>query len=112
MFRSIVLSACLAGLGSGVVLTIAQQPTVAPIILAAETYESARVAEPGAQAVGQQHGELHEPAREPSVAHQHQHEHAQKNSSATHLHDSEQAWVQRMETSALFGRWSPMSAWR
>jgi len=41
MFRSIVMSACLAGLGAGVVLTLVQQPTVAPIILAAETYESA-----------------------------------------------------------------------
>jgi cobalt transporter subunit CbtA len=41
MFRSIVLSACLAGLGAGIVLTLAQQPTVAPIILEAETYESA-----------------------------------------------------------------------
>lgn len=44
MFRSIVLSACLAGLCAGIVLTLVQQPTVAPIILAAERYESGALA--------------------------------------------------------------------
>ena len=40
MFRRIVFSACLAGFVAGILLTAVQQLRVAPIILAAETYEA------------------------------------------------------------------------
>jgi cobalt transporter subunit CbtA len=56
MFRSIVMSACLAGLSAGIVLTLVQQPTVAPIILAAETYESAAAADPVTASHAHEHG--------------------------------------------------------
>lgn len=68
MFRSIVLVACLAGLGAGIALSVAQQPTVVPIILAAERYET-NVAADSAP------GDLHS-------VHQHQHDGA-------HAHDAE-----------------------
>ena len=41
MFRRIVFSACLAGLVAGILLTVVQQLQVTPIIVEAETYESA-----------------------------------------------------------------------
>ncbi|MFT5445335.1 MAG: cobalt transporter subunit CbtA [Gammaproteobacteria bacterium] len=58
MFKSIVLSACFAGLCAGIVLTLVQQPTVAPILLAAERYESAAPAtdESAAQSASQNGG--------------------------------------------------------
>ncbi len=44
------MSACVAGFVAGLVLTLLQQPTVAPIILAAETYESSTEPTNGSQA--------------------------------------------------------------
>ena len=55
MFKAIVMSACLAGLSAGVVLTVVQQPTVAPIIFAAEIYEAAAAP----TQVTHQHDDLH-----------------------------------------------------
>ena len=57
MFRRIVLSACLAGLVAGSLLTAVQQLQVAPILLEAETYE---VAEPGATTHAHADGSSHE----------------------------------------------------
>ncbi|MFT5175441.1 MAG: cobalt transporter subunit CbtA [Gammaproteobacteria bacterium] len=82
MFRSIVMSACLAGLGAGVVLTAVQQPTVAPIILAAEIYETAAV-----PTLAHQHGDSHEHGAV------HQPAHAEASLSTTHADDSAATWA-------------------
>ena len=84
MFRSIVMAACLAGLSAGAVLTLVQQPTVAPIILAAEAYESAAVPASAQSA-----------ARTPTTAiaaHQHADARAHATDDAAHAHDSD-AWA-------------------
>ncbi len=74
MFRSIVMSACLAGLSAGIVLTLVQQPTVAPIILAAETWESAAAADPAMASQAHEHAKAgsHAASRDQGeVAHAH-----------------------------------------
>ena len=57
MFRRIVFSAVVAGLGAGILLTAVQQFQVVPIILQAETYE---VAEPESSAHTHADGSSHE----------------------------------------------------
>jgi cobalt transporter subunit CbtA len=74
MFRLIVLVACLAGLGAGIVLSVVQQPTVVPIILAAERYESSVAADSSS-------ADLHS-------VHQHQHQHQHRDDGA-HAHNAE-----------------------
>ncbi|ROS04899.1 cobalt transporter subunit CbtA [Sinobacterium caligoides] len=69
IFRGIIFNAILVGLLAGLVLTIVQQLSVAPIIFAAEAYEV---------------------ADEPAVVHEHEHEHGE--AVIGHHHD-EEAWA-------------------
>jgi cobalt transporter subunit CbtA len=55
MFRSIVLTAALAGIIAGAVVSLAQRVEVIPLIQLAETYEDAA-------ALAQQHAQMHGPA--------------------------------------------------
>ncbi len=55
MFRRIFYSACLAGVGAGLVLTLVQSWQMVPIILAAETYESAGADSAGSAATLEAH---------------------------------------------------------
>lgn len=97
MFRSIILSACLAGLSAGTVMTIVQQPTVAPLILAAERYESAAASKSppilAAMPGSHQRGDLHQQAHSSIDAAGHLHG-SKAAAERAHAHDND-AWAPR-----------------
>ncbi|WP_234905837.1 CbtA family protein [Affinirhizobium pseudoryzae] len=81
MFRSIVFSAVIAGIASGMAVSLLQMAGTTPLIIAAEAYETAEpaAAEPAAAP------HTHAPG---TAAHEHAHDHAAPVATSAHSHDA------------------------
>jgi cobalt transporter subunit CbtA len=80
MFRSIVFSAVVAGIVSGIAVSVMQMAGTTPLIIAAEAYETAA---PAAEPAAAPHA--HAPGTAP---HDHGHDHAAPVATSAHSHDA------------------------